>query len=249
MNKSLVKVREDDVIKIFQGIPFRKSLGQAAAFTKQTGYESGLLVVRDLYSSSYYVSRMRKGTTDGFKAEDIIYDGSFNFDFGEQNVSFDRCYRFLDLHFHPEITECPEPSCPDLQLAQEDTNPQNECGDVDVRPIVGVAHILEDDMVITLLYQKRVESNIEIEKAPTLVKIGDDLSTVDIPDSSYIVDCLEKSKLFYADMLTLEKKHAYRPNDEDCNKLRRFVHTPRRRATTENSLHQPVYMELYSDEA
>ena len=242
MNKPLAEVREDDVIKLFRSMPFGKSLRQAAGFTKRTGYESGFLVARDLYSGSRYVSSMCKGTTENFQSEHINHDGFFDFDFGDQNVSFERCYRFLDLHFHPDITGYPKPSCLDLQLAQEDCDRRSGCEDVDARPIIAVAHVLEDDQIVTLLYQKSIEA--DIEQMQDFKELDFDLSAIDSIDPGYVVDCLEGSGLFYADILTLEKKCVYRPNDNDYNKLKRFVHTPHRQSLIDNTLHQPAYTDL-----
>lgn len=242
MNKPLAEVKEDDVIKLFRGIPFRRSLRQAAVFTKRTGYESGLLVARDLYSGSCYVSRMCKGTTENFQTEDINYDGFFDFDFGEQNVSFERYYRFLDLHFHPDITGYPEPSYLDLQLAQEDCDQRSGCEDVDVRPIIAVAHIMKDDRLVALLYQKSVEG--DIEQMQDFQELASDLSAINFTDTAYVVDCLQGSGLFRADTLTLEKRYDYRPDKMDYGKLKRFVHTPHRQSLTDNTLHQPAYTDL-----
>ena len=61
-----------------------------------------------------------------------------DYDFGEQKVSSDCCYHFLELHFHPDLTDCPEPSLYDLA----GTKHQNEFEGMDIRPINVVAHIL-----------------------------------------------------------------------------------------------------------
>lgn len=237
MTKALAEVKEDDVIKLFQSVPFRRSLRQAATFTKITGYESAFRVARDFYRGFYYVSGVLEGTTENLHAKNRTYAGELaDFNFGEQNVSSERCYRFFALHFHPDVTKCPTPSYPDLQTAQTRFEDWEAYEQVDVRPIITVAHILEDDRIIALLYQKSIEG--DIEQMQDFQEVVSDLSTIDFIDPAYVVDCLEGSGLFHANILTLEKKHTYRPNDENSAKLRHFAHTPHRRATADDSIHQ-----------
>lgn len=229
MTHPLAEVREDDVIKLFRSMPFRRSLRQAAAFTKRTGYESAFRVARDFYCGLHYVSGILEGTTEDCKVKNRTYTGELSdFDFGEQKVSSDRCYRFLSLHFHPDTTKCPIPSFGDLRTAQTALEDWEAYEQVDVRPIIAVAHVLEDDRILALVYQKTIEG--DIEQMHDFQDLDSILSTIDFPDPSYVVACLEKSGLFYADILTLEKKYAYRPNNNDYHKLKRFVHTPRRQS-------------------
>jgi len=247
MTRFFTEVKSDDVTKLFRSMPFRSSLRQAAAFTKRTGYESALCVARDFYLGSCYVSRMLKGTTEGFEINGRTYGGRLaDYDFGEQNIHFEHCYRFLGLHFHPDLTECPIPSSRDLMTAQGGTEPWDAYESIDVRPIIAVAHILENNRIVALLYQKSIEG--DIEHMQDFQDLNSDLYAIDFPAPPYVVDCLEESGLFYADILTLEKKRHYSPNKKDYAKLKRFTSTPRRRAATGDSIHQSVYMELYSDE-
>lgn len=242
MTEPLTEVREDDVIKLFRGMPFRRSLRQAAAFTKTTGYESAFCVARDFYRRLYYVSGVLEGATDNCKVKRTYAGELAEYDFGEQNVSSHRCYRFLGLHFHPDTTKCPIPSYGDLGIAQIDLDDWQIPEQVDVRPIIAIAHILEDDQIVSLLYQKSIEA--DIEQMQDFKELDSDLSAIDFIDPAYVVDCLEESGLFYADILTLEKKCAYRPNNNDYNKLKRFVHTPHRQSLTDNTSHQPAYTDL-----
>lgn len=229
MDKPLAEVGEDDVIRLFRSISFRRSLRQAATFTKDTGYESAFRVTRDFYLGSYYVSRILEGTTENFVTEGRTYAGELaDFDFGEQAVPFDRCYRFLSLHFHPDITKCPIPSYPDLLTSQTSLEDWEAYEQVDVRPIIGVAHILENDRIVALLYQKSISGDIEQTQA--FQELKHDYSLADFVDPLDIVDCLEMTGLFHADILTLEKRYAYRPDEKDYNKLRCFAHTPKRQS-------------------
>ncbi len=246
MSDVFTKVREDDVTKLFRSMPFRGSLRQAAAFTKQTGYESGFRVVRDLYCDTYYVSEVVEGITDGFNFEEKVFDGNFdNFEFEGQNVPFDRCYQFLRLHFHPEITKYPVPSYDDLLTCEADIENWKTQERIAVCPIITISHILNDDTIISLLYQKKCRRRIGQLQA--LKELDSDLNKIVITNPSEAVDYLEESGLFHADTITLEKRRGYRPNDEDYHKLKRFARTPRRQAATSDSIHQPLYMELYSD--
>jgi len=206
------------------------------------GVQNRLGVARDFYQGFYYVSGVLEGTTENFHVEERTYEGELtDLDFGEQNVSFDCCYRFFDLHFHPDITKCPKPSYPDLRVAQTSLEDWEAYEDMDVRPIITVAHILEDDRIIALLYQKSIGG--DMEQMQDFQELASNLSAIDFIDPAYVVDCLEESGLFYADILTLEKKRAYRPNDEDYDKLKRFTHTPRRQDTSKK-LHRPVYIDI-----
>lgn len=226
MLECFAEVTEDDVIRLFQSIPFRRSLRQAAAFTKSTGYESAFCVARDFFRGSCYVSRMLAGTAENIETDNRTYRGELaDFDFGEQDVSNKRCYRFFDLHFHPDISNCPVPSYPDLLGAQTSLEPWDD-GQIDVRPIIAVSHILGDDKLVILLYQKVVES--DIERTLACQKIKYDLPTVTFIHPQDVVDYLQQSGLFRADILRFEKRYAYRPDRADYSKLKRYVHTPHR---------------------
>jgi len=242
MDKPLAEVGEDDVIRLFRSIQFRRSLKQAATFTKGTGYESAFRVIRDFYLGSYYVSRILEGTTENFATENRTYAGELaDFDFGEQTVPFDCCYRFLNLHFHPDITKCPIPSYPDLLTSQTSLEDWEAYERVDVRPIIGVAHVLQDDRIVTLLYQKSIRGDIEQTHAFRELKVN--FPKIDFVDPLDVVDYLDASGLFHADILTLEKKHAYRPDEKDYNKLRRFAHTPKRQSIISRQF-QAGYIDL-----
>lgn len=248
MSEVFTEVREDDVTKLFRSMPFRGSLRQAGDFTKQTGYESGFRVVRDFYSGTYYVSGVVEGITDGFNFEDKVFDEKFdNFEFEGQNVPFGRCYQFLRLHFHPEITKYPIPSYDDLLTSEADIENWKTQERIEVCPIIAISHILNDDTIISLLYQKKCSS--KIRQLQALKELDSDLNKIVIANPSEAVDYLEQSGLFYADTITLEKRRGYSPDKEDCHKLKRFVRPPRRRAIVDDSIHQPIYMELYSDGA
>ena len=223
---NFAEVKEEDLIKLLRSMPFHRSLRQAAAFAKTTGYESAFCVARDFYRGSYYVSRMLEGTTESLMNDNRTYRGELtDFDFGEQNISYESCYRFFDLHFHPDKTKCPVPSYPDLRAAQISLDAWDADEQVDVRPIMAVSHILEDDNIIVLLYQKSVEA--DIERTFAFRTMEHDLATMTFTDPIDVVDYLEQSGLFHADILTLEKRLAYWPNSRDYNRLKRFAHTPR----------------------
>ena len=250
MSEVFPEIGENDVAKLFRGIAFRRNLRQAAAFTKQTGYESGFRVARDFYRGFYYVRRVVEGTTDRSNTEEQLLEQLFekkfdNFEFDGQNVFSGCCYRFFDLHFHPETTKYPIPSYYDLLTSQSSIENHKTHEQIEVCPIMAVSHILGDDTIITLLYQKKCRGNMGQRIA--LEELDSDLDKIAVTNPSEAVDYLEESGLFHADMITLQKRCGYSPDKKDYPKLRRFVHTPRRRAIVDDSVHQPVYMELYSD--
>lgn len=240
MNKGLSEVREDDVIKLFRSIPFRGSLRQAGGFTKQTGHESGFRVVRDLYSGTCYFSKVVKGTTVGFGNHEDEID---NFEFKGQNVPFKRCHAFLDLHFHPEITKYPVPSYDDLLDSEADIENYKTHERIEVCPIMAISHILNDDTVISLLYQKKFSG--EIRQLQTLRELDSDLDKIAITNPSKVVDYLKSSGLFYADILILEKRRHYIPDKEDYPRLKLFANTPRRRESSCNNVDHPLDVGLY----
>jgi hypothetical protein len=247
MSEVFTEVIEDDVTKLFQSIPFRVSLRQASGFTKRTGYESGFRVVRDLYSGTYYVSRVVEGVTDGFNFEDEVFDTKFdNFEFEGQNIPFDRCYQFLRLHFHPESTKYPIPSYDDLLTSEADIENWKTQERIEVRPIIAISHILNDDTVISLLYQKKCST--KIGQLQALKELDSDLNNIVIANPSEAVGYLEESGLFHADIITLEKRRHYSPNKKDYAKLTLFAHTPVKQTIADDSIPQPIQMELYSDQ-
>lgn len=242
MTQPLAEVKADDVLRLFRSVSFRSSLRQAAAFTNSTGYESAFRVARDFYDGSCCVSRVREGTSDSFDTEDRTYEGELaDFDFGGQNITRDKWYCFFALHFHPDFTECPEPSLSDIKSSQSDHLEGQMVMRADVRPVIAVAHILDDGRIVTLLYQKRIAGNIEQTK--DFWETESNLARREFYDPSDVVSILETSGLFHADSLMLERRYAYRPAMGDYDKLRRFVHTPSRVSVTDvpyQSLHIQV---------
>lgn len=227
MYEHFAEVREDDVIKLFRGVPFRTSLRKAANFTKDTGYESTFRVARDFYNGVCHVSGIIKGNTEDTDNESRAYADEFgDFDFDGEIISSDPCHRFVDLHFHPEATRYPVPSYEDLLGSQVYTDDRPLHKQIDIRPVIVVSHVLGNGDVIALLYQKKFANNIR--QASGLEELKFALHETVISGPSNAVDCLERSGLFQADILALGKKYAYRPNKDDYYKLRRFVHTPRR---------------------
>jgi hypothetical protein len=233
MNEALAEVREDDVTKLFRNKAFRRNLKQAAIYTKQTGYESGFHVIRDLYLGSYYVSRVTQGITDSLPTEEDLFEKNFNYcEYNEQNDSSGRCYRFFDLHFHPGATKYPIPSYYDLLTSHSNIENGQKNEQLEVCPVMAVSHVLNDDTIISLLYQKIHRFNtIQLQ---TLKELNSDLDKIAITNPSEVVDYLKRSGLFRADTLILEKKRHYSPNKEDYSRLKAFTCTPCRRYPTSN---------------
>lgn len=243
MSRKFAKVREDDMIKLFVSIPFRRSLSEDAAFTKNTGYESAFRVARDFYIGRCHVSEILRGRAEDLDVEGRTYEGEFaDFDFSTQAISSNRCHRFLDLHFHPGVTKWPVPSYADLLGSQASVDGWEPHWQVDVRPVVVVAHVLENDDIVTLLYQKKYGGYIG--QMQRLEELESDLYKAAISEPSRAVDYLEASGIFSADILTLKKKYSYRPPKEDNPKLTRYVHTPKRKRATLSNLHQDMYTEF-----
>jgi len=227
MTQPIAEVGMNDVVRLLRSAAFCDSLRQAAAFTKNTGYESAFEVARDLYHGHYYVSRALVGTTENFKTQNRTYAGELvDFDFGGRDVSFDRCYRFLSLHFHPDVTNCPIPSYPDLLTSQTSLEDWELHEQLDVRPIIAVAHVLDDDNIVALIYQKSIRN--DIGQTLDFLELKKHLHEMDFFEPLEVVDYLEATNLFHADVLNLDKRRAYHPEDSNYSKLKRFVHTPRR---------------------
>jgi len=236
MSRNFAQVGEDDVIKLFVSMPFRRSLRQAAAYTRDTGYESAFRVARDLYTGCCYVSGILRGKAEDLDVEGRTYEGAFaDFDFGNQVISSNRCHRFLALHFHPEVTKWPVPSYSDLLGSQVDMDLESHQR-ADIRPIMVIAHTLRNEDIFALLYQSNYGGLLG--QVRDLEELECDLNKASISEPSRAVGCLEASGIFSADTLNLEKKYAYRPSKEDYPKLRRYVHTPKRQdAFTEGGLY------------
>jgi hypothetical protein len=224
MDKPIAPVTAESLWQLVRSARFVWRLSQAAGYTRNTGYESEFLVARELYRGTYYVSDLIEGGTQSIDSEAMIYTEGVDEElFVGQRIPAENCYRFFDLHFHPDRTLWPEPSEPDLGSAQAYMSQGPPNPRVDVRPIGAVAHALDDGDIVALFYQKNVPGDIE-----QLTRFRDLVGEIynDDFDASRAADALEQSGLFRAERFLLKRGQRYRPSRRDRAKFSRFAHTP-----------------------
>jgi hypothetical protein len=95
---------------------------------------------------------------------------------------------------------------------------------IDARPVMAVAHLLDNGNVHALLYQKDISG--DFEDIAAFRNVIEDLGSADVDPPDWARH-LEQCGLFRAETLLLTKESGYHTSLKDRTRLRRFVHSPR----------------------
>ena len=132
MQKRTVTLTEKDLRKLYHSESFLSRLNEAALATKQTGYEHGFAVYKDLTRPRFQFSRIFYGS-----AEVVRFADDADMARLERACEEKRIHRFFDLHFHT-TQGFPVPSGDDLHVLEESV-----CGLSD-RPLLSIGSIRDN---------------------------------------------------------------------------------------------------------